>query len=255
MRKKNKHKEESLNSFIYVTGGILGIVMFAIIVTFFAYASKIGKDDNSSNLKQAEITEIIPNNSESESASTEIGKSVEESKNELDKNINEEKIYTVENNEEPTTITAQNKTEENKEEKKVEFIYPVEGEIIKEYAKDNLIYSETLKEWITHTGIDIAADKTAVVKASCEGTIIAIKNDPRYGLTVIIEHDSGYKSVYSNLLTAEFVEEGDKVEKGETIGTVGTTGIFESAEEPHVHFEILKDNEYVDPIILLGEKI
>ena len=56
---------------------------------------------------------------------------------------------------------------------------PVEGEVQKEYAKDKLVYSETLKEWVTHTGIDIKAEKTTVVKAAEEGTVIAIKNDPR----------------------------------------------------------------------------
>jgi len=265
MGKKNKHKEENLNSFIYVSGGILGIVMIAIIVTFFAYAAKIRKNSNSSNLEQAKVTELSSNNTETESASTEIGKTVEEAKNELINSATEQNKDIAVQTQNDTAQVSQNKVEENtitetkeqevKKEKKIEFIYPVEGEIIKEFAKDNLIYSETLKEWITHTGIDIKADKTTVIKASAEGTVIGIKNDPRYGLTVIIEHESGYKTVYSNLLTSEFVNEGDKVDAGETIGTVGTTGIFESAEDAHVHFEILKDNEYQDPITLLNHNV
>ena len=48
------------------------------------------------------------------------------------------------------------------------------------------MYSETLKEWITHLGIDIKAEKATVVKAAEAGTVKSIKNDPRYGLTVII---------------------------------------------------------------------
>ena len=56
-----------------------------------------------------------------------------------------------------------------------EFIFPVEGEVIKEFAKDNLIYSETLEEWITHTGIDIKADRTTVVKSVANGTVKSIK--------------------------------------------------------------------------------
>lgn len=260
MEKKNKHKEENLNGYIYIAGGILGIIMLAIIVTFFAYAAKIRKDSTSSNLEQAKITEMSPNNTETESASKEIGKSVEEARNELTNIVIEHSKNTTQQTQNDTVTTSQNKVEENnvvknneqkKEEKKIKFIYPVEGEIIKEFAKDNLIYSETLKEWITHPGIDIKADKTTVVKSSAEGTVIGIKNDPRYGLTVIIEHENGYKTVYSNLLTAEFVNEGDKVDSGETIGTVGTTAIFESAEDAHLHFEILKDNEYQDPTILL----
>ena len=48
-------------------------------------------------------------------------------------------------------------------------------------------------------------------------------------------------------MTAEFVKEGEKVTSGQTIGTVGNTATFEIADEPHLHFEILKDNEYLDP--------
>ena len=122
---------------------------------------------------------------------------------------------------------------------------------MREYAKDNLVYSATLDEWVTHNGIDIAAEKTTVVKASADGTVKSIKNDPRYGLTIVIEHVNGFTTVYSNLLTAEFVEEGETVEQGETIGTVGNTATFEIADEAHLHFEILKDNENVDPELYL----
>ena len=123
--------------------------------------------------------------------------------------------------------------------------------MVREYAKDNLIYSETLKEWVTHMGIDIKADKTTVVKAAEEGTIKSIKNDPRYGLTIVIEHENGFQTVYSNLLTSEFVVENEKVEKGQSIGTVGNTAPFEIADEAHLHFEIVKDGLQVDPNIYI----
>ncbi len=199
-----------------------------------------------------------------EEASSSIGKTVEESKKEENK-TNENKI---ENKEETKTESkTENKTEAKTESKpKTEtkapevkkqeapviipdpsFIKPVEGEIIKEYSKENLIYSETLKEWTTHTGIDIQSELTTVVKAAADGTIKSIKNDPRYGLTVIIEHVNGFETRYSNLLTAEFVKVGEKVTSGQTIGTVGNTASFEVLDKPHMHFEILKNSEYLDP--------
>ena len=135
--------------------------------------------------------------------------------------------------------------------KDITFIKPVEGDIICEYAKDNLIYSETLKEWITHTAVDIKADKTSVIKAAADGVVKTIVNDPRYGLTIIISHDDGYETIYSNLLTAEFVVEGEEVSQGQTIGTAGNTAAFESSMESHLHFELLKDEEYLDPTIYL----
>ena len=180
----------------------------------------------------------------------------EENNNTLEEKTNNEedtKKYAVN-----TSSSTDKKVEESKEEEKEEtikdpkFAKPVEGEIIREYAKDNLVYSTTLDEWITHGGIDIAAAKTTVVKAAADGTVKSIKNDPRYGLTVVIEHVNGFTSVYSNLLTAEFVEEGEKVEQGQTIATVGNTATFEIADEAHLHFEILKDNEPLDPELYMG---
>ena len=121
-------------------------------------------------------------------------------------------------------------------------------EIVRDFAKENLIYSNTLKEWITHNGVDIKADKASVVVSACDGKVSAINNDPRYGLTVIIEHNDGYKTVYSNLLTAEFVVEGEEVKAGQTIGTIGNSANFEIADDYHLHFELIKDGKYIDPV-------
>lgn len=153
--------------------------------------------------------------------------------------------------EEPKNETTETQEQATETKQEVTFIKPTDGEIIGEFAKDNLIYSETLKEWITHTAVDIKADKTSVVKSSADGIVKSIVNDPRYGLTVIIEHDDGYETVYSNLLTAEFVVEGEEVSQGQTIGTAGNTASFESSMDCHLHFELLKDGEYLDPTIYL----
>ena len=135
--------------------------------------------------------------------------------------------------------------------KELEFTYPIEGEILKGFAIDNLVFSETLQEWIVHKGIDIKSARTTVVKATEDGTVKAIKNDPRYGLTIILEHRDGFKTIYSNLLTTDFVKEGENVTKGQSLGTVGNSAAFEIADEPHLHFEMTKDDETVDPMLYL----
>ena len=53
------------------------------------------------------------------------------------------------------------------------------------------------------------------------------------------------------MLTAEFVSEGEQVSKGQTLGTVGNSAVFEIADEPHLHFVMLKDNENIDPKLIL----
>ena len=244
---------------LYTAGGVLSISIITFIAMFL-----LNSGNTQDRTRIAEFnTQIMSENSSVEETSSQMGKTVNEMENEetniVTNEISEEnskedeeedeKKYAVNTSNVEGEKIEGSKNEEKEEEtvKDPEFKMPVEGEIIREYAKDNLVYSTTLDEWITHNGIDIAAAKTTVVTASAEGTVKSIKNDPRYGLTVVIEHVNGYSSVYSNLLTAEFVEEGEKVKQGQTIGTVGNTATFEIADEAHLHFEILKDNESLDP--------
>lgn len=133
--------------------------------------------------------------------------------------------------------------------KELKFVVPLEGEIYKDYSESNLIYSETLEEWTVHLGVDIKAEKGTPVIAAEDGTVESIKNDPRYGLTIILAHEDGFKTVYSNLQTAEFVQEGQVVGKGKTIASVGENASFEIAEGAHLHFEMTKDGEKVNPTI------
>lgn len=138
----------------------------------------------------------------------------------------------------------------NSTEKKVNFIRPIEGETLKVFSMDSLIYSETLQEWVTHRGIDIKAEKGAEVKSIADGTIKSIKTDPRYGISVIIKHSNGFESIYACLLNgAQGLKEGDSVKQGQVIGNIGNSGIFESAEGMHLHFEMTKDGDYVNPDI------
>ena len=138
----------------------------------------------------------------------------------------------------------------NSTENKAEFIRPIEGETAKIFSMDSLIYSETLQEWVTHRGIDIKAEKGAEVKAIADGTIKSIKTDPRYGISIIIKHSKGFESVYACLLNeAQGLKEGDTIKQGQVIGNVGNSGVFESAEGMHLHFEMTKDGDYVNPDI------
>lgn len=261
-RRALKEKNYSKN-LLFFTGGIILVIILTFVITFIVYNNKL-KNSTYSTLTAEKIAELVPNDTESsnqdvEQASTDIGKTIEEAINTMENNIEENKLEENTQEIQETTTTQEVEAEINKKveeatEKEIvvkdpEFIIPVEGETIRSFAKDTLIYSETLDEWITHLGIDIKAERTTVVKASEKGKVIAIKNDPRYGLTVIIEHQNGFKTIYSNLLTTEFVSEGEEVEKGQSIGTVGNSASFEICDEPHLHFEILKDDVNVDPAI------
>ena len=113
----------------------------------------------------------------------------------------------------------------------------------------SLIYSNTLQEWITHRGIDIKAEKETEVKASKAGKVKLINNDPRYGVSITIEHSEGFTTVYSCMLDTADLNEGDSVEQGQTIGHIGNSGVFEVSDGMHLHFELLKNGDYVNPDI------
>lgn len=244
----------------YLSSGVFAVIILIIAVGLIISGNM--QNDNMEKAENEEITSLAEagnRSTEAKQASSQVGKSVNEVKEESKTQNTTNNVIVVPKTEEkkskPSTTSNtideipavdEKKTEVKKETEPV-FAMPVSGEVSKEFAKDKLVYSDTLKEWVTHSGIDIKADKTTVVKSSEAGTVKSIKNDPRYGLTVVIEHSCGYSTVYSNLLTAEFVVVGEKVEKGQTIGTVGNTATFEIADDSHLHFEILKDNVQIDP--------
>ncbi|MCI7147234.1 MAG: M23 family metallopeptidase [Firmicutes bacterium] len=130
------------------------------------------------------------------------------------------------------------------------FQFPVKHEnaqVTNPYSMDKLIYSVTLDQYMTHCGVDIEAPEDAQVVAVADGTVTAVYEDDRYGTSIEITHPGDIVSVYSNLSTAEMVETGDVVSRGQIIGGVGSTGLFESLEPAHLHFEMLKGGAYVNP--------
>lgn len=252
MRRERRLQTRSYK-FFYVVGALIIFLAIILVVLYKVYSNKLN-DISKSMLSTEEIIGLVPNSTEDEtqeiqSASSEISKTIEEAKKDEENKEKEKNNQTVATDIEETTVEVEEQKETPKRE--LVFAYPIEGEKTREFSMENLIYSETLEEWTTHQGLDIKADRTTVVKAAETGTVVAIKNDPRYGLTVIIEHENGFKTVYSNLLTTEFVTEDEKVEKGQSIGTVGNSAVFEIADEPHLHFEMIKDGEYVDPTVYL----
>lgn len=268
-RKRNIQKAK-MSKTLYTSAGIISLIVIIFAIGIFVYGNKNAESSKIADLGSSDITSLVEGGGiTSKQAGSQIGKSVNEVKEEsntlvvdTEKENNSKKNEVQQIKEQTTTKTTNSKDVANKTKEKADeeektkqetkkadpvFSMPVEGEVIKEYAKDKLVYSDTLKEWVTHAGIDIKSEKTTIVKASEEGTVKSIKNDPRYGLTVVIEHNNGFSTVYSNLLTAEFVTAGESVKKGQTIGTVGNTATFEISDESHLHFEILKDNVQIDP--------
>lgn len=127
------------------------------------------------------------------------------------------------------------------------WVWPVSGDIDREYSVDALKYDVTMDDWRTHEGLDIAAKQGDEVHAAADGTVASVENDELYGTTVTIDHGAGMKTVYSNLEDTPTVAAGDSVKAGDTIGAVGTSAICEANQQPHVHVVVLKDGNSVNP--------
>ena len=100
-----------------------------------------------------------------------------------------------------------------------------------------------------HNGIDMAAFKGTKVKAAGDGVIKSVEKDvPGYGNLVEIEHATGsFISRYAHLDKIQ-TKVGEKVQKGDIIGTVGATGNVRGADPSHLHLELVKDGQRVDPL-------
>lgn len=131
------------------------------------------------------------------------------------------------------------------------YTWPVKGSVLADFSLETLAYDETMGDWRTHSGIDIAAAPGTTVLAAADGTVSEVSADDLMGTTVVIDHGNGVFSSYANLQTVPTVEEGDSVRTGDVIGAVGTTAIAESGRPGHLHFEMYEDGIAVDPELYL----
>ena len=103
------------------------------------------------------------------------------------------------------------------------------------------------KEQMMHNAVDIKAPEGTPVYATADGLVRKVKQNHTdgsgYGRYVIIDHESGYSTLYSQL-SGYNVTEGQEVKQSDVIGYVGSSGI---STGPHLHFEVMKDGENIDP--------
>ena len=94
-----------------------------------------------------------------------------------------------------------------------------------------------------HSGVDIRGYYGTPVYATADGTVSMAKYYGSYGNAIIITHSDTFQTLYGHLMEMD-VEDGDVVKKGDIIGSVGSTG---RSTGPHLHYEVIKDGEPVDP--------
>jgi murein DD-endopeptidase MepM/ murein hydrolase activator NlpD len=127
------------------------------------------------------------------------------------------------------------------------FVWPVQGEITVPYSVTALIYNQKMGDWRTSESISIASELGTQVMAVSAGIVESVRMDDLGGMTVVIQHAGGLRSVYSNLASMPTVYEGDNVMTGEVIGSVGVTAPGETKDKPHLCFSMTLDGISVNP--------
>ena len=128
------------------------------------------------------------------------------------------------------------------------YIWPVKGEVVNPFSRDELLYSRTMNDWRAHMGIDIKATVGTPVKTMANGEVSDIYYDEMLGHVVEVAHLPNLKSRYTNLSPKIPVSVGQMVQAGDVIGGVGESAMFEMAEVSHLHFEVIESGRQVDPM-------
>lgn len=174
-------------------------------------------------------------------------------KNKVEINIED---YTVKPPEEPSTAAVFDNDAESISEKaddavEIEFHVPLRNAVGKDYSMGVPVFSETMKDYRTHNGVDFKGVKGESVSTVAEGTVISVTTDSLHGNTVTVDHGNGIISAVSGLADEALVGEGTYVYSDTIIGVVGEMPV-EAQDDSHIHLEMRVNGELVDPLEIMG---
>ena len=132
------------------------------------------------------------------------------------------------------------------------FSLPLEAGIAKAYSNGEMVQSKTMGDWRVHNGVDFKGTVGDAVKAINNGVVKAVYDDVLWGTVVEIDHGQGMIAKYCGLGKGSTPEVGEKVKINDRVGNLGTIPI-ESADDVHLHLEILQDGKAVEPLAAMGK--
>lgn len=139
---------------------------------------------------------------------------------------------------------------------KIVFAMPMKNaEVIKKYTHDTVVFNSTLGAYMGHLAIDYKATGNDEVYCVYDGVVESVQTSYLTGTTITVNHGNGLKTVYNSVEADEKLYEGKKVEKGEVLGKISANNLQEYKDGAHLHFEVIKNNEKIDPEeYLIGEE-
>lgn len=148
-----------------------------------------------------------------------------------------------------TTAPAEGETQLT-ETKQTDLMLPHDGEIIRKYSPDVPLYCETMNDWRTHNGIDIAVKEGEEVLSVGKGKVSKVLVNATYGYTVEVDYGT-FTARYCGMKQGECVGIGQVLEKGDSVGMVDVVPC-EASSPAHLHFEVMVEGMYEDPMKVLG---
>lgn len=130
---------------------------------------------------------------------------------------------------------------------KYQVIWPYNGEITSQFGERE---SEDVRVAGNHTGIDIAGNEGDKIISAITGTVTLVSEEGNLGKHIKIENNE-LATVYAHCSNI-YVSEGQQIEQGQEIGEVGSTG---NSTGNHLHFEVIKSGEYINPLNIIEEKV
>ena len=129
----------------------------------------------------------------------------------------------------------------------ITFVMPVQNATkITEYS-ETMVFNSTLGRFSSHAAVDFFAEEGTPVFAVEDGTVESVTNGILEGVTVVVDHGNGLKTVYNSLADTDDVAVGKKIVQGQKIGEVSVTNRQEYKEGAHLHFEVIENGESINP--------
>ena len=220
-----------LNKAAVITGVTL-LVSLGVIVGVTAAANKARRAPGETDRGSSEITTTVPGLTASTSQTT-----------------SQPPVTSSPTTSAPSTSAPQTSGVAQVSDEPPAFILPVSGAMMKGHDLTLQVFSNTMRDYRVHNGIDIASTLGSPVYAAADGTVSAIWEDVTYGTCISLTHSGDCVTYYKNLnpTVAEGLAVGVQVKQGQLIAAVGESAMVEIADEPHLHFELNVGGEHVDP--------
>lgn len=217
----DKFKSKKLSKFIKKEGFyVVLFVCLCIVATVAAVTIKNNKDIKTAQMEQNKLAEANKDKS----------------------TVNYQDALQVKDNSQTASTQKVNASTE------IKLIKPVEGTMARTYS-ENPVYWESTKSYRANLGYEIKTTLGKPVVAVMDGKVESIDTTSAEGVKIVVNHENGIKTVYSNLDAKVKVTQGQAVKQGTELGIVGKTSLNSAYESygDHLHFAVIKGNDYVDP--------